>query len=242
MKRKVLEYIISEDLPKGVVTQKTIINTLNPHSYCLSKKDSLFKKALLSSDILLVDGIGVVFASGVLNGKRVKRITGSDAHQHFLSQAQDQGLKVFYLGASKSTINKIKIKISKNYPAVKCEGYSPVYKEDFTYPDTQRMIKAVNDFEPDILFIGMTAPKQEKWSYENKQRLDVKTIVSIGAVFDFFSGNVKRAPKLFRIIGLEWLYRLLLEPNRLWRRYIINNFLFCYYVLCEKIKPRYDQF
>lgn len=240
MKRKVLEFSISEKLPIAPVQAQTIINTLNPHSYCIAKKDPVFKESLLSSNILLADGIGIVLASLFLYGKRLKRITGSDVHNHFLLQAQNNNMKVFYLGASKSTIHAIKKNVLERYPNVNCEGYSPPYKEKFSRQDTNDMIKAVNDYAPDILFIGLTAPKQEKWSFENKLLLNAKSIVSIGAVFDFFSQNVKRAPNWVRVMGLEWFFRLIKEPKRLWRRYILNNFLFCYFALMYKFKSKND--
>ena len=98
------------------------------------------------------------------------------------------------------------------------------------------MISAINHSNPDLLWIGMTAPKQEKWAYTHLDRLDVHChIGTIGAVFDFFAGTVKRAPERWQRAGLEWLYRLLSEPRRMWRRYFIGNAKFIYYIMVEKI-------
>jgi len=234
MQSNFFEYNISSILPSYPIDNKTIINTINPHSFCVAKKDAEFKKALQQSDVLLPDGIGIVLAIKLFNNKKISRITGSDIHKHLLIIAEKHKLKVFYLGSSDEVLNDIKNKIKKIYPSINVSVYSPPYKAVFNKEDNQLMKDAVNNFKPDILFIGMTAPKQEKWVFEFKTELSANVIVSIGAVFDFFTENVKRAPKLMRILGLEWLYRLIREPKRMWRRYIVNNFIFIYYVLQEK--------
>jgi N-acetylglucosaminyldiphosphoundecaprenol N-acetyl-beta-D-mannosaminyltransferase len=114
--------------------------------------------------------------------------------------------------------------------------YSPPYKPQFTVEDDLNMVKAINDADPDLLWIGMTAPKQEKWAYANWDRLNIHCHVgTVGAVFDFFAGTYKRAPEIWQKLGLEWLYRLLAEPRRMWRRYIIGNMEFISLVVRERI-------
>ena len=105
--------------------------------------------------------------------------------------------------------------------------YSPPYKPEFSDEDNKAIIDAINNANPDLLWIGMTAPKQEKWTYSHWKELNIHCHVgTIGAVFDFFAGTVERAPIWWQEHGLEWLYRLLKEPKRMWRRYIIGNTLF----------------
>lgn len=234
MSIEVLGYRIDTFFPSLPVDEKTIINTINPHSFCVAKKDRSFKEALSSSNILIPDGIGIVLACRVLRGKRIPRITGADMHQHLLNEAEKNKLKIFYLGASNATLEKIKKRITNEYPNLNIAAFSPKFKPEFTDNDTQEMITVVNQFSPDILFVGMTAPKQEKWSYANKDRLHVKIIASIGAVFDFYAENINRAPQWMMKFGLEWLYRFFMEPRRMWKRYLINNTKFIYYVLKEK--------
>jgi len=214
----------------------SIINTLNPHSYCVAKKDQLFSKALLSSDILLPDGIGIVIASKILLGKKIKRIAGADIHDYILNQANINGDKVFYLGASQNTLDLIEAKIAKEYPNISVASYSPPYKPEFSKADNEAMISAVNAFKPKFLFIGMTAPKQEKWVYENSAKLDANIITSIGAVFDFYSGNVNRSHPFWIKLGLEWFIRFLKEPKRLWRRFFISTPLFLWDMLKLKLR------
>jgi N-acetylglucosaminyldiphosphoundecaprenol N-acetyl-beta-D-mannosaminyltransferase len=231
---KILEYNIDTVCPKWPVTELTTVNTLNPHSYCVAKKDRNFKKALQSSDYLMADGIGIVLAIRILNGVKINRTAGADIHKHLLEEAQKNYLKVFYLGADESTLHKIKNRVIKEYPSIQIATFSPPFKSVFSNEENQQMIEAVNQFKPDVLFVGMTAPKQEKWVFANKDKLKTTIISSIGAVFDFYAGTVKRAPNWMITAGLEWLYRFAKEPRRMWRRYLINNTKFLFYVFQDK--------
>jgi len=215
---------------------KTLINTINPHSYRVAKNDDEFKQALQHSDILLADGIGIVMAIKWLKKQVIKKIAGSDIHRYLLQKANSGKLKVFYLGASQKTLDIIRNKINIEYPNIIVESYSPPFKRKFSDDDTQLMIDKVNSFEPDILFVGMTAPKQEKWVYINKNHLNANIICSIGAVFDFYAETVKRPPQWVIKIGFEWLGRLLKEPKRMWQRNFISTPVFIFDVVKEKYK------
>jgi len=212
-----------------------IINTINPHSYCVAKKDSLFAKALLQSDVLLPDGSGIVLATKLLTGKKIKKIAGADIHQYLLEQANAKSQRVFYLGASQITLNSIEARILKEFPNIKAASYSPPFRHQFAEKETSAMISVVNAFKPHYLFVGMTAPKQEKWVCAHTDRLDVKVIASIGAVFDFYAGNVKRAPKWMISFGIEWLHRSL-KSKRLLIRNLKSNPIFLYDIIKEKLK------
>ena len=119
-------------------------------------------------------------------------------------------------------------------PNIEIETYSPPYKPEFSQEDNQAIIDAINRAKPDLLWIGMTAPKQEKWTYAHWKKLNVHCHVgNIGAVFDFYAGTVKRAPLWWQRHGLEWAYRLLKEPRRMWKRYVVGNMLFLYNVYKE---------
>lgn len=215
--------------------KRYVINTINPHSYVVSKADSKFKKALKTSDILLPDGIGIVKAIKFLNKSNINKIAGADLHEHLLKYLNDINGSAFYLGASEDTLKKISDKIGLKYPNIIVNSYSPPYKQKFNEVDNQLMIDKINKVQPDVLFVGMTAPKQEKWVYENKDKLNVGIITCIGAVFDFYAGTVIRPSKFWIDLGLEWLPRLLKEPKRLWRRNLISTPLFAIDVFKEKI-------
>ena len=215
-----------------------IINTINPHSYCLSRYDRIFNEALNSSDILLPDGTGIVLAARILNNQSITKIAGADIHQYLLQQANLKNEKVFYLGASQSTLKLIESKIKKQYPNITVSSFSPPYKPQFTKSETAQMLEKVNDFKPDILFVGMTAPKQEKWVFVNKEDINANTIVSIGAVFDFYAGNIKRSSDFWISIGLEWLPRFFKEPKRLARRNLVSTPKFLFEIIWFKIFGR----
>lgn len=218
------------------LTKKTLINTINQYSWCMAEVDSYYKEALCKSDILLPDGSSIVVAAQFLNNARIKKIAGADLHQNLLERLQKKGGSCFYLGSSVNTLSKIKERLSAEYPEVHAGFYSPPFKKVFSVQDNLDMIAAVNEFDPDVLFVGMTAPKQEKWAYAHRDKLNTKVICSIGAVFDFYAGTVERPGSFWIKIGMEWFVRLLKEPKRMWRRYLYYGPVFIWAVIRLKLK------
>jgi N-acetylglucosaminyldiphosphoundecaprenol N-acetyl-beta-D-mannosaminyltransferase len=208
----------------------------NPHSLEVARRDPDFDIAIKNADLVVPDGIGIVLASKILGGRIRKRITGMDiflALNHELNK--DGGYSCFFLGSTQENIDKIREKMRMDFPNVRVAGtYSPAFKPAFSNEDNRDMIDAINEARPDVLWVGMTAPKQEKWIYENRTGLDVKFIGPIGAVFDFYTGSVKRSHPLFQRMGLEWLPRLIRQPRRLWRRNFISNPSFLLRVVTQK--------
>ena len=142
---------------------------------------------------------------------------------------------VMFMGSSQKVLDLIVKRAAEVYPHLKIVTYSPPYKPELSEEDNKAIVEAINAADPDLLWIGMTAPKQEKWTYSHWNELNIHCHVgTIGAVFDFFAGTVERAPMWWQCHGLEWLYRLLKEPKRMWRRYIIGNTLFLWNMLKEK--------
>lgn len=156
------------------------------------------------------------------------------------SRAQHSTLRspqrtVMFMGSSEKVLDLIVKRAAEVYPHLKIVTYSPPYKPEFSEEDNKAIVEAINAADPDLLWIGMTAPKQEKWTYSHWNELNIHCHVgTIGAVFDFFAGTVERAPIWWQRHGLEWLYRLLKEPKRMWRRYIIGNALFLWNMVKEK--------
>ena len=152
------------------------------------------------------------------------------------SKFRERPLTVMFMGSSQKVLDLIVKRAAEVYPHLKVVTYSPPYKPEFSDEDNKAIIDAINAVNPDLLWIGMTAPKQEKWTYSHWNELNIHCHVgTIGAVFDFFAGTVERAPIWWQRHGLEWLYRLLKEPKRMWRRYIIGNTLFLWNMLKEKM-------
>ena len=148
---------------------------------------------------------------------------------------RERPLTVMFMGSSQKVLDLIVKRAAEVYPHLKIVTYSPPYKPEFSEEDNKAIVEAINAADPDLLWIGMTAPKQEKWTYSHWNELNIHCHVgTIGAVFDFFAGTVERAPMWWQRHGLEWLYRLLKEPKRMWRRYIIGNTLFLWNMLKEK--------
>ena len=148
---------------------------------------------------------------------------------------RERPLTVMFMGSSQKVLDLIVKRAAEVYPHLKIVTYSPPYKTEFSEEDNKAIVEAINAADPDLLWIGMTAPKQEKWTYSHWNELNIHCHVgTIGAVFDFFAGTVERAPMWWQRHGLEWLYRLLKEPQRMWRRYIIGNTLFLWNMLKEK--------
>ena len=213
-----------------------VVNCINPHSHVVAVKDSVFMEALRNSDYLVADGVGIQIASIIIAGRKVEKITGSDLHRLLLESLAEKNGRCYYLGSTEAVLSKIKERAYSEFPSVQTGLYSPPYKNEFSRDETMAMINIVNDFAPDVLFVGMTAPKQEKWVHENRHLIKAPVICSIGAVFDFYAGTVKRPGKFWISLGLEWLPRLLREPGRLWRRTLISTPLFLWLVLKEKFR------
>jgi len=230
--------IFTDDLNKFLFVHKLVISTLNPYSLLIAEKDKNFKQALQESDILLPDGQGIVWAINFLYNIKIKRIAGYDLFLYLMNESEKKEGKCFFFGSTSATLNKIKNKLSVDYPSVKIEYLSPPFKESFSEEENHKFVSSINEFNPDVLFVGMTAPKQEKWVFQNKNKLNVKIIVSIGAVFDFYAGNVKRPSKFWIDLGLEWFIRFLQEPKRLFKRNLYS-IVFVIKILSAKLKNKY---
>lgn len=214
-------------------TKRIIINTINAHSYIVAKNDSKFKDALIKSDILLPDGEGIVLMAKNHQTQKIKKIAGADIHDHLLNISEEKKLRCFYLGSSQRTLDLINEKLSSKYPNITFGFFSPPFKAAFSKEDNNEMISKINAFQPHVVFIGMTAPKQEKWVLDHKEAINANVICSIGAVFDFIAETKKRAPKWIIGLKLEWLYRSF-TAWRLTKRYLYSTPLFLIEVYKQK--------
>ena len=245
-------------LPEG----KLLINTVNAHSYNTARKDSLFAEALTNGDVLIPDGVSIVKACKWIKAKSQpkERIAGWDLFAFEMEKLERESVKcemlnvklegnnstlnnehstlkktVMFMGSSQKVLDLIVKRAAEVYPHLEVVTYSPPYKPEFSDEDNKAIIDAINAANPDLLWIGMTAPKQEKWTYSHWEELNIHCHVgTIGAVFDFFAGTVERAPIWWQEHGLEWLYRLMKEPKRMWRRYVIGNALFLWNIALKE--------
>lgn len=210
---------------------------MNPHSYAVSLEDEEFASALRAADWLVPDGTGVVFASCLLGGAINNRVTGSDIFSGLHDRMNAQGgLSVFFLGSTDESLTLIREKMERDYPHIRVSGtYSPPFKPIYSPTELDQMLDAINTTQPDVLWVGLSAPKQEKWIYENRDRLNVRFVGAIGAVFDFYTGRVKRSHPVYQRFGLEWLPRLVQEPKRLWRRMFVSAPIFLWHVIKARL-------
>lgn len=217
---------------------------INPHSYAEALKQPRFSTALHAADWLIPDGAGIVLASRVLGGEISERVTGSDIFQGVLHQLdRSGGHSVFFLGSTEETLAAIRERMDRDHPNVQVAGiYSPPFKATYSAEELDAMVAAINMAMPDVLWVGMTAPKQELWIQENLERLEtVRFAAAIGAVFDFYTGRVKRSHPLFQRVGLEWLPRLIQQPSRLWRRMFVSALIFLWHLLQLRVAGHREQ-
>ncbi len=211
------------EVPENV--NKILLNTFSPNTYGLAKKDSKLETALKNTDLLVLDGMGVAIGSLLINGKNIKKIAGQDCFDYFMDLSNKNHWKVFFMGSSPATLEKISNRVKKEFPNIKTGTYSPPFKPEFTEEDNQQIIQHINDFAPDVLFVGLTAPKQEKWAYYNKDRVNARIISTIGNVFDWYAGNSSRPAKIWIKLRLEWFVRIFHRPE-IFRRNTKNQLAF----------------
>ena len=210
----------------------------NPHSLVVAFQDRMFRNALQKSDLLTPDGVGIVLAARFLGLPLHQRVIGYEFFTALTVRlAIKKEARYFFLGSSEQVLELMVSRLNREFPSIRvCGIYAPPFKDSFSEDENDRMVKAINDARPDVLWVGMTAPKQEKWIYENRGRLQVPFISAVGAVFDFYAGTTKRSPIIWQNLGLEWLYRFLQEPGRLWERNLVSTPKFIWMVLREKVR------
>lgn len=218
--------IFSDDLSKIKLSESCkLCNTISPNSYGIATKDSLFSKSLKETDYLVLDGVYFALASILLKGKNIKKNQGPDVFDFFIKKMNKEKGRVFFLGSTQTTLDSMQARLKIDYPNVSAGFLSPPFKQEFSSEENDIMVDAINKFKPDIVFVGMTCPKQEIWSFQNKNRINTKLICSIGAVFDWFAGNYKEIPKIWWTLRLGWLIRYIQRPNLVIRD-SKNDFIF----------------
>lgn len=209
--------MFSGDLEEIVLNKENqILNTISPISYGISTKDKLFRQALQATDYLVLDGVYFGLTGLLLHGKRMVINQGPEVFYYFMRKMNSIHGRVFLLGASNSTLEKMKHRASIEYPNVEVSFFSPPYIAEFGDEDNRIMLEKISNFKPDIVFVGMTCPKQEKWAFIHKNKIEAKLTCSIGAVFDWFAGIKPIAPVWWKL-RLAWLKRLIDRPEMLKR-------------------------
>jgi N-acetylglucosaminyldiphosphoundecaprenol N-acetyl-beta-D-mannosaminyltransferase len=226
---------IAEMLSHRRSTAPFLIMGPNAQLITLAQSDRRFSEALHASALNIPDGISIVIASRILGGNITKRATGGDLMESLCRDAAKHGLSVFFLGGLPKAAELTALKFQRRYPALSIVGtYCPPLGFETDPMECAYIRQLIIETAPDLLFVAFGAPKQEIWMHANCSTLPIGAAMSVGAAFDTQSGLRKRAPRWTHNSGLEWLYRLIREPRRLWRRYLIGNLYFLYLVLKQR--------
>jgi len=209
----------------GVVNAAKVVNM---------RRNELLREDVLSSDVILADGISVVWACRLLGQPLPERVAGIDLFMEILRAGNARGYRVYCLGASQEVLDLVVARIAADFPGVKLVGAHHGY---FGAGEEAEIAAEIEAARPDVLFVAMTSPKKEKFIARWSQQMDVRVCHGVGGSFDVFAGKVERAPQAWQRLGMEWLYRLVQEPRRLLRRYLVTNTLFCLMVLREFFRP-----
>lgn len=214
-----------EDLKKNIEkdienNKKSFIVAINPEKILKARKDEKLKELLNNATYEIPDGIGVIYASKLRKGNIKTRITGIDSMEMLCKLSEEKKYKIFMYGAKEETIKKAKENLEIKFPNIQIVGTINGYEKD-----NDKIISSINKSKADIVFVALGSPKQEYWITENMDKVSAKIFQGVGGSFDVFSGNIKRAPKWMQKIGLEWLYRLIKEPKRIFRQIKLVKFL-----------------
>jgi N-acetylglucosaminyldiphosphoundecaprenol N-acetyl-beta-D-mannosaminyltransferase len=214
----------------------------NVFSIVLANRDVEFYKICQTAEFVFADGLPIVLFSRLLGKALPQRIAGPDFMWEFSEECSKKGFKVFILGSEEPYLSNLQNNMEKQFPGIKIVGkYSPPFGT-WTDQETQKMVHAINKSKADILWLGVSTPKQDKWIYSFKDKLHTKVAIAVGAAFDFHSGRVKRAPVWVQNIGFEWFHRFLQDPKRLWKRYLIGNIRFLIIIFKQIITSRLLEF
>jgi N-acetylglucosaminyldiphosphoundecaprenol N-acetyl-beta-D-mannosaminyltransferase len=202
----------------------------------IARRDSDYKRLLQTASIVLADGIGVKLAGRILNNNVRQNVNGTDLFpvlcRALEGQNAGQNAGIYLLGGKPGVVEEVVAWIRKNYPRVTVKGHRHGY---FSVADESAVLGAIRDSGAEILLVAFGAPKQEKWIRGHLEETGARIAIGVGGLFDFYSGRVTRAPVWVREIGMEWLYRFVQEPRRMWRRYFVGNFVF----LCRVLSRRF---
>lgn len=217
---------------------------VNVHGLNLAAENSWMRSYLNQAEIVFCDGAGVILGARLLGEHIPERITYADWMWQLAEFASSRGYSLYFLGAKPGVAQAAADRMVARFPDLRIAGIRNGYFEkNDGHPDNEAVLRDINHTRPNILVVGMGMPLQEQWLRDNWARIDANIALTGGAVFDYISGELQRAPTWMTNNGLEWLGRLLIEPNRLWHRYVVGNPVFLARVIRERLRrphePRY---
>lgn len=212
-----------------------IVLNVNAHCLNLLYEDQGLRDFFAAADVVFCDGAGVRLAARMLGGRLPERITYADWLPRLAALAEERGFSLFFLGARPGVAGEAARRLRRLHPYLKIVGLRHGFFDHRAgSPENEAVVAEISAARPDVLLLGLGMPLQERWLMENHRRLDVGVVLTGGAVFDYASGRLRRGPRLLTDNGFEWLARLLVEPRRLWRRYLLGNPQFLARVLAQR--------
>jgi N-acetylglucosaminyldiphosphoundecaprenol N-acetyl-beta-D-mannosaminyltransferase len=209
------------------------VGVMNAAKVVNAARDASLHDAILSCDVILADGQSVVWASRMLRQPLPERVAGIDLFIHLLELADEKHLSVFLLGATAEVVERVALVVGERYPGVQLVGHRDGY-----FDDEEAVAQEISASHPDMLFLGMTSPKKEKFLEKYQPIMNVPVTHGVGGSFDILAGVTKRAPERWQKMGMEWAYRLVQEPGRMWKRYLRTNVLFSLMIARELVTRR----
>lgn len=204
--------------------QKACVIAVNVDVVIRMEKDVYLKRIVDQADLVLVDGQPLVWISKIYRKPIKAKVSGSDLVPRLCCSAAEKGFTLFILGGREGVANQARKNLERQYPRIKIVGtYAPPFGFEKDLLELEKVNRMISDAHPDLLIVCFGCPKQEKFIYENREKFDVAVSICAGATVDFLAGNVKRAPRWMSDHGLEWLYRFMKEPRRLFRRYFVDD-------------------
>lgn len=199
------------------------------------KKNADVMKSVNSADLATPDGMGVVWLGMMRGHKNIKRVYGPQLMRRVCDISVSKGYKHYLYGSTQEVLDSLNARLDKNYPGINVAGrFSPPFRK-LTKDEDEKIINDINSSNADIVWVGLGSPKQDLWMHEYRSRINASILIGVGAAFDFLAGVKPQAPAWIGDHGFEWLFRLLTEPKRLWRRYLIDYPLFFFYLLLDLI-------
>lgn len=219
---------------EGPRSSHTVI-TANASIICLMRRDAELARACQAGDLILADGMSVVWAGGWAGVRFPERVAGVDLLGRLLAAGAERKLSVYFLGAKPEVVSRLAALCAERYPGLTVAGWRDGY---FKPADHEGIAEEIRARAPHLLFVGMPSPFKEVFCERFRERMNVPVIMGVGGSFDVHAGVIKRAPRLFQRLGMEWSWRLLMEPRKMWKRYLTTNSEFLWLALREAVARR----
>jgi N-acetylglucosaminyldiphosphoundecaprenol N-acetyl-beta-D-mannosaminyltransferase len=222
------------DWCRGARAPHTVI-TANASILCLMRRDAELAAACRAGDLILADGMSVVWTSKLAGLGFPERVAGVEMMERLLERASEERLRVFFLGAKREVLDALVARCARDYPGLAVAGQRDGY---FEPADHDRIVGEIRASGAHLLFVGMPSPFKETWCERHRASLDVPVIMGVGGAFDVMAGHVRRAPRALQVLGLEWSWRLAMEPRKMWKRYLLTNSEYLWRAAGEIVRRR----